>query len=354
MSVPLAHSREICWWGGEATEGQSVTAEKPRGHDTQSESRGAQIVRLMKELASSPERRVLDDLDLLQTSIYVFRRNHEELIEFLDICETDPQHRDSWDMTAIRKTRVFGREAVRVLHNFLASAMSLRDLTNRMHKRLHSDGSFPEYTQEARRRFSDDPLVRFVQKLRSYLLHVNTPNIVFKTRLDVESGRFNTKLGLSRDELQGWDGWTSVGRRYLEESDKHVELRSVVNQYEARIRDFYEWFGDVEQTHQDAAFSTYKRKEERLFRLEIEDRLHTYFTFPDSEYGVGDRGLFLGLFDISEFERLGRLPAPSSERTELALALLKDHLSVSADLEARIRRAYSEERFFRGVQPSAQ
>ena len=122
-----------------------MTTEEPRGYATQSESRGAQIVRLMQELASSPERRVLDELDLLQSSIYVFRRNFQELIEFLDLCETDPQHRDSWNMTAITKTRVFGREAVRVLHNFLASAMSLRDLTNRMHKRLHSDGSFPEY-----------------------------------------------------------------------------------------------------------------------------------------------------------------------------------------------------------------
>lgn len=327
-----------------------VVATGSHGPDGRDEGRGKRLVQLMHELSEMPERKAVDELRLLQTCVYVFRRNHADLLEFLDFCENDPSNQDLWHMTTIRKTEKTGHETVRLLHNFVASAMSLRDLTILMHGRLHSDGSFPEYSAEAARRFKNDPLVQFVQKLRHYVVHVKMPSILFKANLDMDSGHADIRLGLAKRELMEWDDWKSVAGRYVEEADDQILLRAVVQDYEARIRDFYEWYGDKEQSYQDEALARFREKEAEYFFLAIEDKLDRYFALPDSSHVVSDRGLFLGLFDESEFERLERLPAPSAARTELALSLLAEHYDVPADLEARIRTAYSQAPFFTGTQ----
>ena len=303
----------------------------------------------MHELRDMPERHVIDEFHLLRTSIYVFRRNYSELMQFLDFYENNPANQDLWHMTTKKKKEQVAHESVRLLHNFVAAAMSLRDLTLLMHGRLHPDGSFPEYGAEAARRFKRDPVVQFVQNLRHCLLHIKVPLINFEADLDVKTGHADIRLALLTADLLKWDEWKSVARKYLEDAGKSVHIRTVVGQYEERIRDFYVWYGDREQVFQDSALARFRAKEEEYFLLHIEDTLDSYFAFPNSTRPVGDRGLFLGLFDLADFEALKGLPAPSAARTRMALDFLSQHVSVPDHLREKIERAYSEQRFFTGT-----
>jgi hypothetical protein len=310
------------------------------------ESSGTSLLATMHELADMPEKQIVDQLQLLRTSVYVFSRNHAELMRFLDFCEHDPTNQDLWHMTTIEKQKSVARESVRLLHNFVASVASLVDHTRAMYQLLHKDGSFPEYQREVSKRFVRDPLIQFVQNLRNYLLHVQSPFITYSTTLDFKTGQAIIRLGLDVGGLKAWDGWNSAAKQYLDGAEKLVHIPTVVSQYEKRVRDFYVWFGEREDEIHAAALDRFFAKESEYFLLEIENALDGYFAFPESGQRVGDRGLFLGLFDLSEFEALQRLPAPSSERTETALRLLRGHLTIPRYIEDKIRRAYSEPRFF--------
>jgi hypothetical protein len=315
--------------------------------DDAPQSVGCGLVALMKELREMPERQIVDQLELLQTSTYVFRVNHAELAQFLEYCERDPRNKDLCSMATIDKQTWVARETVRLLHNFVAAAMSLVDHTRVMYRHFHNDGDFPEYQREVDRRFARNGQVQFVQRLRSYLLHVRAPTISLNTTFDAKTGQPTTRLGLPSQPLLGWDGWNALAKGYLKNAGAMLDIAAEAASYERQVRDFYVWFGEKENDLLQPALERFRAKEAQCFLLAIDDRLESYFGDSGELGFAGDRFLFLGLFDVAEFEALERVAGPSAERTELALAKLSDRFTVPPDIEVKIRRALSEPRFFK-------
>jgi hypothetical protein len=61
---------------------------------------------------------------------------------------------------------------------------------------------------------------------------------------------FDSTIKLNVVRLREWDRWNRKSRLYLDALDDKVKIREVVEQYEAAIRSFYEWFGDqLEELH---------------------------------------------------------------------------------------------------------
>lgn len=304
----------------------------------------------MLALRDMPGKKVLVSLHLMRMSAYVFQRNHVELMHFIDFCEGDPANRDLSYMTTLKKSSEFADETVRLLHNFEASAVSLRDHTETMFRELHDEGVFTDYKPELAKRFTNNPAIQLVQKLRVYVLHVRAPSIVFQTTVDdVGAGqsRMTLRLGLAvDDEFRAWDGWNSVAKQYLREARDFLHVRPLVAEYARQVASFYEWFGAREREVHRHVVAEYEAKENEYFVLKIGRNLDAYFSADPPPPPFGDRYLFIGLFDASDFEKLEQLPPGSGQRTEAALGRLQEHFDIPDDLEAKLRRAYSEARFF--------
>ena len=209
---------------------------------------------------------------------------------------------------------------------------------------------FTDYKLELATRFTESPVIQIVQKLRVYVLHVRAPAIVFQTTVGnaTAGGSLMTlRLGIAvDDEFRAWGGWNPPARRYLNEAGGFLHVRPLITEYAHQVASFYEWFGAREREVHRAAIGEYEAKENEYFVLKIGRNLDAYFSADPPAPPFGDRYLFIGLFDVSDFEKLEQLPACSQERTEAALGLLREHLPIPGDLEAKIRKAYAEPRFF--------
>jgi hypothetical protein len=92
--------------------------------------------------------------------------------------------------------------------------------------------------------------------------------------------------------------------------------------------------------------AAFYQKQEEYFLPCVESQIDAWLADPHPG-PLGDRGLFLHIFDLSDFETLDSLPPGSSERTEAALAILRCHFQVLGALARKFACAYSDRRFFR-------
>jgi len=127
---------------------------------------------IQDELMAMPEWKTLERIRNLGTSIRLLERNAEETLELLRFLTEDPK---SWSLSDVRNRVLldsFFEEMLRRLHNFVVAALTLVDHSRNLNKELYAQrGLFPEYQAEVERRFVNDPLVQFVQKLRHLAQH---------------------------------------------------------------------------------------------------------------------------------------------------------------------------------------
>jgi len=306
---------------------------------------GVRIVQLMHEIRDMPERRIQIDLNCLGRSADIFQVNYLHLKRHLEFCEHDERNQDIWHTHSIVKRDQLATETWRLLHNYVAAAFSLVDHTRIMYRRLNSDGEFLEYRARVDKTFRLSPLAQFVQGLRNYVLHIGEGSLCFQGPIDVKTGRSDIRLWLRTDELLLWSGWNPLAKRFLRESGERVHLASVASDYYDKVRDFHMWYGERQREVRRDDLARFRAKEKEVFLLELDDRLSRFENIP-SEVGMGETGLFIGLFDYSDYRELEAIPQSSEARANTALRKLAEHLPVPEVLEARIRSAYKSATFF--------
>jgi len=312
--------------------------------DAAPNSDGVRIVDLMLEIRDMPERRTQIDLDCLERTTVVFHRNYIQLKKFLDICETDPENQDLWHMHSARKQEEFANETWRLLHNFVAAAFTAVEHTRILYRRLNAEGEFPEYQARIDASFKTNRLAQFVQGLRNYVLHQGGGELYFTGKIDVKTGRADVRLTLKTTTLLRWDGWNRHAKRYLADSGDSVHIASLARDYHDSVKDFQIWFGGRQREVRRAELDRVREKEMEYWALELNTRL-SGFENRTSEAGMGETGLFIGLFDYSDYRELERLPRGSEERVECALGKLRERFPVPTNIEARIRGVYHSTTF---------
>lgn len=140
--------------------------------------------------------------------------------------------------TKIREAELI--EIIRLLHNYASSAMSLVDHTRRISGKVLQGKSLKTYQAEVTKRFTHDPLSRFIQDLRNYLVHYSHPPIRQVMRFSSERVEF-IGIELAEKELQEWDGWKPESRDFLRTCDDKVLLLDVVIQYGVKVVKFMQW-----------------------------------------------------------------------------------------------------------------
>lgn len=147
-------------------------------------------------------------------------------------------------------------EALRHFHNFLAAAKSLVNQTRTFVDEYYAGTAIQNaYEQKVQSEFSQDPLAKFVQELRNYMLHRNLPASSMTINLDgIENSiakSMTTSVTINKQGIEEWKGWTKLSRQYLQQADEKIPISSISNPYGKKVLDFYCWFDlKLEKFHQ--------------------------------------------------------------------------------------------------------
>ncbi|MBR0748233.1 hypothetical protein JQ582_30305 [Bradyrhizobium japonicum] len=189
----------------------------------------------------------------------IFRGNTNQLLNLLASL-TDPlEYSALLAAKDLEKSHEVMREVSRLFHNFLAAAMTLVD-----HTRVFVDEYYlgtqvkREFSDRVNRTFANNPLTRFVQDLRNYMVHRGLPPVQrHLTVQPVEGGKLGettaeTGFQLSTADLLEWTGWKSDAKKYLAEAGMSIELLPLISRYRILIETFHNEFDDLLREHHKA------------------------------------------------------------------------------------------------------
>jgi len=126
-------------------------------------------------------------------------------------------------------------ELSRLLHNFLAAAMSLKDHTNIVIDRVFTEVLYAPYERQVINTFAEKPVAHFVQELRNYSLHrrLLLPGTTTKAGA--------TTLFLSKQKLLKGKKWDGASKKFLEAYEDDVPIRQFTDDYYAIVQSFHQW-----------------------------------------------------------------------------------------------------------------
>ena len=190
-------------------------------------------------------------------SLNIFRMNSQELIEITRRVN-DPDeglrlmylhNREAGEQTH--------REFARRVHNFVAASLTLVDHTRNFMREHYSGAPVLErYQARIGAELAPDPLVRFVQDLRNFMLHKGLPNSEMFLNFESnpylsEGGVMETGIRIRSAPLLEWDKWSPPARRFIEGAGEFVDILNVAEVYTDKIGAFHNWLqGELDQLHQ--------------------------------------------------------------------------------------------------------
>jgi hypothetical protein len=204
-----------------------------------------EIMDLKEKIFAHPAQAAFLDWDALRRMHKICGRNGQELIDLIDAPSRDPQLAiELFQNTGPRTiANDFYDEIFRLVHNFVASAVTLVDHTRNHLKPYDGTDFVTEY--EMRKATVVVPVTAFVVRLRSYVLHHKLPILGINTSFegDGREGIQSTTV-LDTSKLLEWEDWTAGARAFLESSPASLVLRSVITDYLDVIDDLYKWLFD--------------------------------------------------------------------------------------------------------------
>lgn len=121
---------------------------------------------------------------------YIFRGNYRQLKRALDELAKPEVALKIW--TDDEQLEMISLQIIRLLHNYLAAAYTLKDHTYKV-REIYEDTRFlEEYEAKKREAFADSPLSQFIQRFRNYTLHAGLP--FTSTEMNLGSGETSIHL----------------------------------------------------------------------------------------------------------------------------------------------------------------
>jgi len=185
------------------------------------------------------------DLTRLLRTRRVFAGNRDELERFLSEAEEIPRALELMAQDNREELHTFLNEVERLLHNFLAAAMTLRDHSRDTSRRLLPPDDRDELAEAYRQRidlaFAESPLAQFVEDLRHVALHVRLPALLGRAHWSRDEG-WSSGVVLHRDFLLARGDWGALAKEYVEEAGEQFALLDVVRDYSGQVDEFHDWF----------------------------------------------------------------------------------------------------------------
>jgi hypothetical protein len=310
---------------------------------------GISISQLVDELLAMPEQGLYDDLQSLNISIYIFDKNFDNLEELILFLTTDPRA-DSiiWEQNRQEDLQTLQLDVIRRLYNFVQSAMALVDHTRILYRKLYPNSEvFSEYQGRVNRDFANDPLSRFVQDLRVYCHHYKAPNIAVRVSVTPgPEGSIERKtVEISLKDLEIFDGWTSLSKKYLRTIQESMDVLKVLSEYKTKVMEFYKWFQACQiEIHKDE-FELYRDKQRQIFLLMLERNIEGCFQNKDNMPFRGEE-IFHMIFKPKDFEEISKIPAETPNRVQRAIELAEMHFAIPKEVRQKLILLYQEPGFF--------
>jgi hypothetical protein len=189
-------------------------------------------------------------------SLNIFRMNALELIEITRRVSDPNEGLRLMSRDNLEAGKQTHREVTRRVHNFVAASLTLVEHT-RIFMREHytSTAILDRYQAKVNAEFADDPLVRFVQDLRNFMLHNGLPNsemfLNFESNPDLPgSGGLTTGIRIRTAHLSAWTRWSHPARAFIEGSGEFLDIRTFAEAYTDKIVLFHDWLqGELDQFH---------------------------------------------------------------------------------------------------------
>lgn len=130
------------------------------------------------------------------------------------------------------------KDAIRLIHNYVASAKTVVDHTRRLKRKYLDEASQREFDRRVQSEFKDCLEAQIILQLRNYILHVDLPSIC--NRVNIENG--NSRLAFLPKNLLLWDGWHQEVKEYLKSVDKgYLMLQELFEDYTKRTKELNNW-----------------------------------------------------------------------------------------------------------------
>lgn len=300
------------------------------------ENHGASAVALDKQLKATPEYLLVEEIRGFKRSISLFGGNYQQLKEQIEFFE-DAQKSLHLDQAGNYQEKLyFQSEIMRLLHNYVASALSLIDHSRIHYRKLYENGIFPEYQQRVDRVFDKDPLANFVKGLRQYFQHYGLPGMYFQTSWRKDHPTFIRTIHLRNEELKEFD-WKAKAREYLEAQTTDINLTDLIDAYQSKVADFYEWFQLMQEELHATEIAKVDEMRAEIKRIVLPDLLNATLQFP---------GLTSASFEATILPYIGNdeqivfaLMQPGS-KADFMLVILKSMADISLAIERKIRQLY--------------
>lgn len=198
---------------------------------------------LREDILAHPGKKYLDALMTYSVSKNILAGNGVQLRKLLELLEDPKRAAALWSLDKREHLRNLHSEVVRHFHNFLASVHTLVDHTRVIMKNQSiSETHRSEYQKAVSEQFASDPLARFMQDLRNYMLHKTIPVTSFELAWQKDTDRTDSAVYVNLDKMADWQGWSPAGRVFIEANLPKVRMMTLIDNYEDKVRKFYEWF----------------------------------------------------------------------------------------------------------------
>jgi hypothetical protein len=188
------------------------------------------------------------DLTRLLRTRRVFAGNQAELGRLLSEAEGIPRAFELMAQDNREERDAFLDEVDRLLHNFLAAALTLREHSRETARRLLPSDDRDELAEAYRERidlvFADSPLAQFIERLRHVATHVRLPALRARAHWSRDEG-WSSGVVLPSDYVLARGDWGSLAKQYVDEAGEQLVLLDVVRDYSAQVDEFHDWLREA-------------------------------------------------------------------------------------------------------------
>jgi hypothetical protein len=211
---------------------------------------------LHEAILTAPGTAYLNRSSARSFSLNIFQINAQELIEAtLSVRDVDEGLR-LMSVENREAGQQAHREINRLVHNFVAASKTLVDHTREFIQEYYAGTILEdEYKARVRTDFASDPVSKFVQDLRNYMLHKALPRshmfIHFdNTSNDPDGPQLETGVRYLTRALSEWDGWTAPAKVYIEAAGEHIDIHIFAEKYLEKVLRFHAWLDSaLEKLH---------------------------------------------------------------------------------------------------------
>jgi hypothetical protein len=233
------------------------------------------------------------EIRALDRSRRLFDGNVKELQRFLGEHSEPPRVLELWAMNNRKNFDLFLEEVDRLLHNFVAAALSLRDHSLRVRGKLLPASDADQLAQEYEARSVaafDEPLPRFVLDLRQFSQHRRLPITSGHAsgrrvgEVDDASARFEfeSRIVLHPSDLLQWKKWKPASCSFIDSAGDDIAVEEVVSEYATVVDSFHAWFREALLTRHRESLAELKlqaaevqRRYEKAFGPVVQDPIES-------------------------------------------------------------------------------